>query len=78
MANSFNWTVRAVGAFGTMGAEVVIPTSFVRRAASGLYYRQWADSKGRPCRGAGLLFNPARFEIGQTPCREGLEALGLS
>ncbi len=77
MAKTYNWTVRGHNEFGTMGSQHVQPSGFVRLGKNGLYYAQWADAYGRPEKGAGRLFNPEKFVIGQTSARRGLEALGL-
>lgn len=76
MKATYDWTVATVAEFGSPDSAVVLPRTFVRRVG-GLYYRQYADALGRPEKGAGRLFNPMAYVIGQNPCRAQLEALGL-
>jgi len=76
MTKTFAWTPATVAEFGSPDRALLLARSFVRRE-NGLYYRQYADSQGKPEKGAGWLFNPAKFCIGQNPCRKDLEALGL-
>ncbi len=73
---AFTWTVSKVENHSTMAGTFVRPIEFVRRQGEH-FYRQYGDSKGRPLKGAGKLFNVSAFVIGQNPCRTELEKLGL-
>lgn len=73
---NYVWITSIVAEFGSPDKAKVVAREFVRRAGK-LYYRQYADAHGRPARGAGRLFNPMKYAIGQNPCRAGLESIGL-
>ena len=73
---NYNWTIATVQEFGSPDKSVSIARSFVRKH-NGLWYKQCADAKGQPEKGAGMLFNPTTFVIGQTSCRKNLESLGF-